>query len=233
MAYVAVAAAYAGLGAGRPLFDGFAPPPPYRWVNPPREFAAGNNPPRPSGFDVPLGPSGSPVVNHSSDDGQLILSFPAGAFAAHQPDSAVDVQLTPFDPASLGAAPPGLEADGNAYRVEFNYRPSGQGAALAGEVDVFLVVPRLAEAVLYSPDGASWGQLPVRSVPGVDEIGGVLARPGYLLGASPPTAAGPTGAPAAGGRGRAVAIVAAALALAVIVGLGLFGLRRLRRSGGR
>jgi hypothetical protein len=232
MAYVAVAAAYAGLGAGRPLFDGFAPPPPYRWVNPPREFAAGNNPPRPSGFDVPLGASGSAVVNHSSDDGQLILSFPAGVFAAHQPDTAVHVQLTPLDPTPLGAAPPGLEADGNAYRVEFNYRPSGQGAALAGDVDVFLVVPRLAEAVLYSPDGASWGQLPVRSVPGVDEIGGVLARPGYLLGTSPPAATAPAGAPASGGRGRAVAIAAAALALALIAGLGL-GLRRLRRSGGQ
>ena len=26
----------------RPLFDGGAPPPPYRWINPPPDFAPGN-----------------------------------------------------------------------------------------------------------------------------------------------------------------------------------------------
>src|SRR5947209_20633268 len=29
----------------RPLFDGFSGPPPYRWVSPPKELAAGNQKP--------------------------------------------------------------------------------------------------------------------------------------------------------------------------------------------
>lgn len=186
--YAALAVGYVAFGGRvRPLFDGFAPPPPYRWVNPPREFAAGNDPPGPSTFDVALGPAGSVQGGGSSEDGQAIFSFAAGAFPAHPPDTKVTVQVTPLDPSTLAAPPPGVAADGNAYRVDFAYQPSSQAVPLlAVPADVFLVVPEPAQTLLFSTDGQSWDSLPLRPVPDPTQIGGRFDRPGYLLAVAPP-----------------------------------------------
>lgn len=188
LVYAAVAAGYVAAGGRlRPLFDGFAPPPPYRWVNPPKEFAAGNDPPRPSRFDVPLGPDGSLQAGGSSDDGQAIFSFAAGTFPAHPPDTTVTVEVTPVDPATLGAPPAGLAADGNAYRVNLGYAPTATSIPMLSiPGDVFVVVPEPAQTLLFSTTGQGWESLPSRPVPDPTQIGGRFDRPGYLLAVAPP-----------------------------------------------
>ena len=185
--YAVLAAVYVRVGGNpRPLFDGFAPVPPYNWVNPPPEFRAGNVVPRSSSLDVPLGPEGSVVTSGSSGDGQVILTFPAGAFAVHPPDVRVVVQMTPVDPSELAPPPPGLAPDGNAYRLDFAYNPSGDEAALGAEADVFLVVPEPAQTLLFSRDGQVWENLPFRPVADPTQIGGAFPAPGYLLAVAPP-----------------------------------------------
>ena len=233
LAYVVVAVAHARLGGGsRPLFDGFAPPPPYNWVHPPKEFAAGNTVPKPSSFEIALGPAGSAVSGGSSSDGQMIFSIPAGAIAAHAPDTNVKVDVTPLDPAGLAPPLPGLNADGNAYRVDFTYQPSGAPVpALAVPSDIFLVVPSPAQTVLFSADGKTWEMLPFRPAADPTQVGGAINRPGYFEAAAPPAPA-PTGTGDTHDRaGQLVAVAAVTIGLGLLLGLGPVGWRRLRGRG--
>lgn len=68
--YVVVAALTAQLSSRPvlPLFDGFAPPTPYAWVNPPPERAGDNVVPKPVEREVPLAPDGVPATNATTDD---------------------------------------------------------------------------------------------------------------------------------------------------------------------
>jgi len=187
VAYAVLAAVYVRVGGNpRPLFDGFAPVPPYNWVNPPPEFRAGNVVPRPSSLDVPLGPDGSVATSGSSGDGQVILTFPAGAFPVHPPDVRVVVRMAPVDPAELAPPGGGLAPDGNAYRLDFAYNPSGDPAPLTAEADVYLVVPEPAQTLQFSADGREWVSLALRQVPDPTQIGGALEAPGYVLAVAPP-----------------------------------------------
>lgn len=233
MVYAVAAVVYVEIGDNpRPLFDGFAPPPPYRWVNPPREFRAGNQPPRPSTVDVPLGPAGSNVGSGSSSDGQVILTFPAGAFPGHPTDTRVTVQVTPVDPAVLAAPPPGLAADGNAYRLDFVSEPSRSPVpGLVMPADVILVVPEPAQTLLFSGDGRAWGNLPFRPVPDPTQLAGSFTAPGYFLAVAPPV-----GRPSDLGTGPSdasrllrVAAVTVGLTLALVVAP--IAWRRIRGGG--
>lgn len=230
LAYVVLAVAYWQFTENaRPLFDGFAPPPPYNWVNPPKEFRSGNVAPKPASVDVALGPAGSAVGGGSTGDGQVIVSFPAGAFPPHPPDAKVVVQITPVDPAVLAPPPAGLLADGNAYRLEYTYDASKtQATALAATGDVFVVVPEPAQTLLFSPDGKAWENLPFRPVPDPTQIGGAVNGPGYLLAVAPPVGR-PGGSSGANDESaRVFKAVAAIAALALVMWLLPVGVRRLR-----
>ncbi|MGH9223120.1 MAG: hypothetical protein ACRD2W_04910, partial [Acidimicrobiales bacterium] len=120
--YVVVAA----LTGGRPLFDGFAPPAPYRWVMPRPEFAAGNQPPETAERNVPLTDEGNEATNASTPDAQIIVTLPTGAVPPQPPDSTVALRLVPVDPAPLGPLPAGLVAQSNAYQLSMTYQPSGE-----------------------------------------------------------------------------------------------------------
>jgi hypothetical protein len=232
--YAALAAVYVRVGpVPRPLFDGFAPPPQYRWVHPPKEFAAGNQPPKPSTIDVGLGPAGSAVASGSSDDGQVVFSFGAGVFPPHPSDTKVVVKVTPLDPATLGAPPPGLRADGNAYRLDFAYQPSNQAVAtLDNAGDVFLVVPEPAQSLVFSPDGRAWQGLPPRPVADSTQIGGSLSSAGYLLAVAPPVSGPSATVRSSDNGGRILTVAAITLGLAVALWLVPFAWARLRAGGG-
>ena len=81
LAYLAGAALSGQLSplARRPLLDGLAPPPPYRWVTPPPELSAGNKKPAGVTSGVGLGPTGSEVSAISTGDGQANLVLDASA----------------------------------------------------------------------------------------------------------------------------------------------------------
>ena len=227
----AVYAVVAVTTGSRPLFDGFAPPPPYRWVNPPREFRAGNMPPRPSSVEVSLGPQGSLNTSGSSEDGQVILSFGAGTFPPRPPDTKVVVQITPVDPTVIAAAPAGLVADGNAYRLDFIADPSRQPVTeLAMPADLFLVVPEPAQTLLFSPDGRTWENLPFRPVPDPTQIAGAFTRPGYYLAVAPPVGR-PSDRGSSGGEGSRLAVAITVTAgVALFLGLAPLAWRRVRGS---
>jgi len=78
----------------RPLFEGIGPSSPYRWVNPPPDFAASNVKPEPATTDIELDAAGSKPAGLSTPDGQVVLNLPAGAVAPRPGDTNVAVTVT-------------------------------------------------------------------------------------------------------------------------------------------
>jgi len=140
-----------------PLFDGFAPPTPYAWVNPPPERAGDNVVPGPTEREFPLGPDGSQSSNASTDDAQAIVGLDAGSVPANPPDTAIRVRLVPIDVGTLGPLPPGLRPVSNAYQVGLSYLPSQMPITrLARKGTMAMTAADAGERLLYSPDGQGW-----------------------------------------------------------------------------
>jgi hypothetical protein len=203
---------------GRParvLYDGFAPPVPYQWVNPPRELRSGNVVPAPKVERVELGPDGSPRRSVSSADGQLVLNLAAGAVAPAGDQTAATFTLTPLDPAGL-AALPRLAADGNAYRVDVAYEPSGQIVdSFASPVNVLFVVPQPADTLFASADGQAWQPLETSAISSTSSAA-PAGRPGYFLAGAAETL------PAGGGQPSDVARTVAAVAVTALLAVALW-----------
>ena len=176
----------------RPLFDGLAPPVPYKWVNPPGENARDNQQPKAAGREAPLGPEGSPFVNVTPEDGQAILLLEAKAVAPRPPDTAIDVAVTPLDVLTLGPLPDDLTHQSNAYRVALAYKPSAQPIAdLALDTSsIALIAAGPSDFLLFSPEGQSWEKrdtTPLGSGHGLETR---FAGPGYYVVASIKASAG-------------------------------------------
>jgi hypothetical protein len=157
--YVAVAVVTAQLSSRPvlPLFDGFAPPTPYAWVNPPPERAADNVAPRSVEQEFPLGPDGVAASNAATADAQAILGLDNGSVPARAPDTAVRARVTPVDALTLGPLPPGMRVVSNAYRVELAYVPSQTPVErLARPGTIALTGGDTADRLLYSADGRTW-----------------------------------------------------------------------------
>ena len=163
-AYVGLAALSGHLSplARGPLLDGIGPPQDYRWVSPPPDLAANNQPPSSGVFPIPFDPNGSRPATPVTSDNQVTVIVPEGAFATKAGQIEVTLTIDPVDPATLGSPGAGVTIFGNAYRLDATYEPSGDRAKLVLPLDVVLiypVTPNLHASVhqLYtSPDGQTW-----------------------------------------------------------------------------
>lgn len=142
----------------RPLFDGLAPPRPYRWVDPPPEFAEENQPPLSGTTELVLGGMGSKAESVTTRDGQAQVTFGERAFRPAGEERAVRVHIRPLDPDQFGPPPPGLPFNGNAYEVESEFLPSGRPAPVAREVSMALRYPSHATVILRW-SGEEWVRL--------------------------------------------------------------------------
>ena len=146
-----------------PLFDGFAPPTPYRWVNPPPERAGDNIVPQPVEREFPLTANGADASNAASEDAQIIVGLTEGSVPPSPPDTAVVVRMVPTDAATLGPLPPGLRAVSNAYKVELRYVPSQTPLTrMAAKGTLAMTAADTGDRLLYSGDGQTWEEMPFR-----------------------------------------------------------------------
>ncbi|HVF13234.1 MAG TPA: hypothetical protein VM942_01475, partial [Acidimicrobiales bacterium] len=201
----------------RPLFDGLAPPLPYRWVNPPREVARDNQQPVPASGETPLGTNGSAFVNVTPDDGQVILVLEERVVPPRPPDTAVALTVTPLDVLTLGPLPDDMTQASNAYRVEATYRPSAQPVT-DFEVElssISLVAAAPSDALLYSADGQVWEARPTMPLGTVHGLETPFAGPGYYVVTDIDDAAG------GGGTGASAAVVGLVLVLPPLLVVGL------------
>jgi hypothetical protein len=213
----------------RPLYDGFAPPSSYRWVDPPAFFAAGNEKPGPVTSTVALGPSGSQAAGIATPDGQFVIDLAGGAIAPHGSDRRVDVAVTPIDPKHLPTVPLHLRANGNAYRVAMTYEPSNTPvAALARPGTLLVELPEVGTQLFRSDDSRHWTTVSSRAVSSTQlSLSAAFSAPAVYVGATNlPELAGSTGS--AGNHSLALGIGVGVLALLLVV-VGAFVARRVRR----
>jgi hypothetical protein len=219
LCYVVVAALTAELSSRPvlPLFDGFAPPTPYAWVNPPPERAGDNVVPRPATRDFALGAEGVPASNAATDDAQAIVGLNQGSVPASPPDTGLQVRIVPGDAGALGPLPPGLEAVSNAYRVELEYQPSGTPVErLAPPGTVALTAADNGDRMLYSADGLTWQEVAFRPYGQDHGVFTELEAPGWFVVALSAVAGNGDG-----GSGAARAFLLIVAGLAPIVGAAL------------
>jgi hypothetical protein len=183
-AYVAVALAIPG-APSRPLFDIQGPPEPYRWVDPPPEFAQGNKSPEGTAHDLALGASGSEAASIATADGQAAVVLKEKTFAPRSGEKFVVIRIDPLDPAPIGPPPSGLRYDGNAYRFVAAYKRSGEEAALTQAATIVLQFP-LVSTHLYRRDGAVWTDLKANPVSVSLQIFANSDRFGTFVAAGPP-----------------------------------------------
>jgi hypothetical protein len=230
-AYVVAVVATLGLHGthARPLYEGFSPAAPYRWVNPPAIFAATNQKPTSVTAVVPLTAKGSAPAGIQTSDNQVILGLAAGAVAPRGGgDRSLRVEIVPLDPATLAPLPDGLYPNGNAYRISVTYQPSGTAVTkLVKPGSLTLNIPGIGRVLYTSPDGHAWHRVDAHNVAPTHLIMSTLfSTPGYYLGGTtlpPPTPAGSSSS--------VVRIAVAAGALAAILLVATAVLVRRRRRG--
>ena len=153
----------------------------------------------------------------TSEDGQFVANFPEGSVPVRDGEVSVKAEIEPVAPETLGPLPPGLFADGNAYRMTLAFQPSGQPLeTLAVPGNVVLTVPAPGTIMVHSVDGRSWERLE-----GGGHASGSLAapftRPGIFLGASETPLDFGTGASSDGGGVWFVVVLILALAAGLVV----------------
>ena len=179
----------------RPLYDGFAPPASYRFVDPPPFFAAGNVEPAPTSESIALGNAGSAPAGIATPDGQFVISLGRGALPDARGASTVEARVTPIAAAKLGPVPDGLRANGNAYRVEMTYQPRGGTVTkLEKPGSLLMEIPEIGDRLFVSPDGKQWQATPARVItPRQLTLTSTFRVTGYYLAAtSLPELAGPS-----------------------------------------
>lgn len=216
----------AALWTGRALpvrvfYDGFVPPPPYRWVRPPASLAAENRLPQAGAGTITLTEGESEYASVATGDGQAIVVFGLGALAPSPRESAVRITLAPLDPATINPAPAGLRFDGNAYRIDGTYARSQRPVTLRKPATLVLRYPSTGTQILRLTE-STWTALrsttfhmSLQTLADSDRLGVFIA-------------AAPAGGPAAFlARSSGGAVLALGAALAVVLVLLLrYRLRR-------
>jgi hypothetical protein len=224
--------------ARRPLLDGFIPPAPYRWVNPPPELASSNLPPASGATRIRIGPQASAAAFFATGDAQVTLNVPKGAFRARPGNTSVDMTIEPVDPASVGPLPGQLSVKGNVYLVGAAYQPSGDRVnRLDASLVAILTYPSLSNdlgnhTLVVSPNGKRWQRLETHDQHATKQVNGRLRSLGYLVVASAPLpSTGPGGGTSSAEERIPLAIVALVVgAVLLVAGVFLVGRRSDRRD---
>jgi hypothetical protein len=206
--------------ARRPLLDGLVPPAPYRWVDPPPELTSTNVEPTPVTTVVNLGNSGSATAIVSTDDAQVTLVLPRGAFGSAPQEQSVRVRIEPLPPDAVEPPEPPLRIIGNVYRLRGNYVPSGDVApfqsvgARAVLVYPFISTDHWQHAVIFSADGESWTAVETNDFRAIQQADGPIDALGYVAVAQTGTRASPAPTADDGVDVATVAIIGGLVALA-------------------
>ena len=220
--------------ARRPLLDGFAPPPPYRWVSPPPALAGSNQRPLSGKASIPFTNGASQAGVFKTDDSQTLLVLLVGAIPPRPGQSSATLSLDPLAAGSFGHLPHGLQITGNVYRIRATYGPGGPPVTtLAKEGQIILVYPMPARngerhTILASSDGRTWRRLPTVDSPIQHQASSdrVSALGYFAVGVAGGSGTAPP--PSSGGSSVVLPIVLAAAGI-VLVAVAWLEYRRRRR----
>jgi len=220
--------------ARRPILDGFAPPPPYRWVSPPPDLASTNKPPSSGRFTLRLDPAtGSKAGVFSTADGQVSLALGDGAIPSRPGQDSVVLAIIPVASPAGAEVPRKLQIAGNVYRIDAEYQPGAipvprlrSPGRLVMAYPLPLDVAVYHHTLLHSKDESSWST--IRST---DSLVGQLVHADvtefgfFTVGQA---VLGTTG-PSSGGGGGTVFIVVLVAGAAVLAAIVVAEIRRRAR----
>jgi hypothetical protein len=244
IAGLAVVAAYAALAAWSgslsplargPLLDGVGPVN-YRWVAPPPELEATNQPPSSGRFRLPLGRQGVGTQVVFTSDSQVTVVIDEGSIGPAPRERIAELLVDPVDPAEI--APPGgdLAPFGNAYSFDARFRPSGDPVpGLDRPIQVILVYPATSTLhatshdIMFSPDGETWEALETTDSPAQQQAQADVPGLGFVVvaGVPAPFTPGPGGGGGEGTPPVAIALLVAA-GVVLLIGVGLLIRSRAR-----
>ena len=215
----------------RPLLDGLAPPPMYRWVDPPPALASTNQRPAAGRFTLQLDATkGSAPGVFSTNDFQFSLALGLGAIAPRQGDSSILLRATPMAPDASAQVPQGMQIAGNVIRLQATYEPSGTTVGrFSPEGELGLVYPLLFEGVgftdtvLRSDDGRAWTALGSDDAVAQQSVHASVRGPAYF-------AVGQTPSSPAGGPGSTGSKSIPVVIVVVAVLIGAFAVLRRRST---
>ena len=216
----------------RPILDGIAGPPLYRWVEPPPAFVSTNKAPADGRFDLSATDgtydpaTGSEAGVYPTDDFQATVALAQRAIAPRSGASSVSLTLTPLAPGEGLQVPDGYQIAGNVVRIDATYRPTGGDVSrLARPSLVTLSYPIVVQGgfsntVMVSRDGRTWTAVTSTDHPGSQAVLATVRSLGYFAvgqtsGTETPTAVASTGRTI--DTWVVVGLVAGALLAAVLV----------------
>jgi len=234
LAYLVGAAVSGSLGPAsrRPILDGLAPPPLYRWVAPPPALASTNKPPSAGRSMIALDlTKGSAATVFSTRDFQASLALGQGAIAPHGQDTQVQLVMIPLAPKPDAAVPAEVQMAGNVIEVTATYEPSGASVVdLRTRGELGLVYPLLfqgvgfTDTIIRSTNERSWSALPSDDAIAQQSVHAAVGRLGFFaVGQSP---VGATAPPSRSNGTRNGSIVVAIVAALVLLGAVWFLRRR-------
>jgi len=230
----AVVSASLGPASRRPILDGLAPPPMYRWVSPPPALASSNQPPSAGRSLIALDAAkGSAATVFSTRDFQASLALGEGAIAPHGQDTQVLLVMTPLAPKTDVTLPTGEQIAGNVVEATATYEPSGASVGtLRTPGELGLVYPLLfqgvgfADTMLRSEDARSWSAIQSQDAIAQQSVHAAVRTLGFFaVGQSPVGATSPPSS----STGRSGSIVVAVVAAVLLIGVAVFLRRRSPR----
>jgi hypothetical protein len=221
----------------RPILDGFAPPPPYRWVRPPPSLATTNQKPSSGRFAITLVATGSEAGVFSTDDSQASLALGPGAVRPSPGDHSALLQIVPQGPASGVSLPSGMVIAGNVYRFTAAYRPSGSPVGPFKDPGQMVLAYPVTDALVHrhtllrSADGRSWTALQSIDSIGQALVQGNVSELGYF--AVGQSTSGTARHTSKGTIAYRVILIAGLSAIVAAIGVAELRIRRRRRRSGR
>jgi hypothetical protein len=175
-----------------PIFDGIiVPPEPYRWVSPPPNLAAGNQPPLSGEATIPVNNGQVAGGGVQTADNQVIMFFGAGYFKAGTNARSARCSIDPDR--NPPVMPSGIDLRGNVYRVNCIAQPDNGPVTAVSPYHLTLRFPPGAFKEIQYYDGTHWRALNTLRAPGGDPYASVNA-PGFgEFAATAPTGAAPAG----------------------------------------
>jgi hypothetical protein len=160
-----------------PIYDGIiTPPEPYRWVSPPPNLKAGNQPPLSGEQTIPVNNGKVAGGGVQTADNQVIMFFGVGYFTAPANARSATCRIEPDT--NPPVMPSGVDLRGNVYRVNCVAQPDSGAIRVATAFHLTLRFPPGAFKEIHYYDGSSWRALTTLRAPAGDPYASVNA-PGF------------------------------------------------------
>ncbi|MEA2507498.1 MAG: hypothetical protein QOH48_2116 [Actinomycetota bacterium] len=182
----------------RPVLDGLAPPPAYRWVQPPADLAAGNKKPYGGTFSLKFTGGRSEAGAFTTRDSQLSMILDPGTLPPSAKPTSASISISPMSAAST-SQPHGFQIDGNVYRITVKEEPgNSQVKRFAHPQRVILVYPadksfvKPQHILVASKDGKTWISIKTQDSTVQQQASGLIPAPELVAVVVPIKSAGST-----------------------------------------